>query len=646
MDLDGTDISLSVIILCDDQWEFILDAIASVEVDLETVDEILIATSHFLDSEEQEILNYLSSQGYIICQVPDDFHQAEVLNFCIQKASGKYILPLRAENKICSDTILTALEILDAQSEVGVIYGDLKFFGQESKIQLLPDFSLIELVRQNFINLSSIFRKKVWEDCGGFDENISNPILCEWEFWLKATTKNWSFFHLTQVLLEKRTTSRQQNLECNEKLNQEHPLVSVCIPTYNGERFIAEAISSILSQTYSPLELIISDDASLDKTVEIAQKYKEITSIPISLFSHEPLGLAENCNFAISQARGKYVKFLFQDDLLSPNCIAEMVQLAEQDKDIGFVFSPRQICFVDQIAETDPDLISIEQDFQNLHQAWLSLKSIQWGQELLNDSHLFKHPINKIGEPSTVLIRREVLEQVGGFDPSLNQLVDLDLWLRIMGTYKVGFVNQVLSYFRLHTQQKTYQNISENVSTDLKFYYKVYAHPVYHFLPEFLRHRALCIYTINLNHFYLYFSDNNSGTFLEDLRLLRQEVAEYWLQLTPEKFNQTPSSSLRTVYNILLRNQRFRQEPLTESEQRFVKDIVNTISSSSGNFQEVGEILALMLYQNPTQHSFTSDIIPLPYGLYKEVLNWLKTGVFNLDLSPLSSRITHSNPKN
>ncbi|MFZ1030090.1 MAG: hypothetical protein WAN66_28125, partial [Limnoraphis robusta] len=97
---------------------------------------------------------------------------------------------------------------------------------------------------------------------------------------------------------------------------------------------------------------------------------------------------------------------------------------------------------------------------------------------------------------------------------------------------------------------------------------------------------------------------------------------------------------------ILLRNQRFRQEPLTESEQRFVKDIVNTISSSSGNFQEVGEILALMLYQNPTQHSFTSDIIPLPYGLYKEVLNWLKTGVFNLDLSPLSSRITHSNPKN
>jgi hypothetical protein len=156
----------------------------------------------------------------------------------------------------------------------------------------------------------------------------------------------------------------------------------------------------------------------------------------------------------------------------------------------------------------------------------------------------------------------------------------------------------------------------------------------------------LCIYTINLNHFYLYFSDNNSGTFLEDLRLLRQEFAEYWLQLTAEKLNKTPSSSLRTVYNILLRNKRLRQEPLTESEQRFVKDIVNGRASSSANFQEWGAILALMLYQNPTQHSFTSDIIPLPYGLYKEVLNWLKTGVFNRAISPLNSRRTHSNQKN
>ncbi|WP_413165795.1 glycosyltransferase family 2 protein [Capilliphycus salinus ALCB114379] len=664
MNLDRTEINLSVIVICQNQWEFLWDAIASVEACLENVDEILIVTSLFLNPDEEEFLNYLSDRGYIICQFDDNFNLANLLNSSIQKATGKYIFPLLAQNTIDSNHLIDAVEILDKIPEIGVVYGDIKLFGESEKnrIQSLPDFSVVQLIRENFINLSSLFRKQVWEDCGGFDVNIPTQTGYEWEFWLSVADKNWEFFHLSEVLLNQRVILKQPNFENDREatdqlvqyLSQKYPqiytsnnsnipqpqfigetgvlipknpLVSVCIPTFNGVRFICEAISSILSQTYSPLEIIISDDGSTDNTIEIAESFRKKTSIKIFIFSHEPLGLAENCNFAISQAKGKYIKFLFQDDLLSPNCITELVKIAEQDEEIGLVFSPREMCFVDEVAETDPDLISVYQDFQNIHQGWSSLQPIQRGEELLSDPHLLKHPINKIGEPSTVLIRREVLDKIGGFDPQLNQLVDLDLWLRILGGYKVGFVNQVLSYFRLHTQQKTYQNIAENVSTDLKFYHKLYCDPVYDFLPVSVRDRAVCIYTINLNHFYLYFSENSSGTFLEYLRQLRQEVANSWLTLPPENFNTKPSNSFKTVYRILLRNKRLRAEPLTESEQMFVKSIVNEIDNSSTNFKTTRSILALMLYPNFTQFSFNPDRILIAKKLDKDIRDWMKRGI-------------------
>ncbi len=600
MDLDyiTTDISLSVIIICDQQWSFIFDAITSVEACLETVDEILIATSHFLDYEEKEVYHYLINKGYSIERFDENLNLDQILDFCINKVRGKYIFPILAEQIIFRDTLITAVDILNHQSEVGLVYSDVEFLRDNNRIFRVSDFSFL-------------FRKKLWEE-----RSIEGLIVLsdEWE----AVPISPSLFH-QRILLDE-----AQNI--NQDLFKRQPLVSVCIPTYNGERFIAEAISSILSQTYSRLEIIISDDGSRDQTVKIAKSFKEKTSVKIYIFVHEPLGLAENCNFAVYQANGKYVKFLFQDDLLAPDCITKMVELAEQNEDIGLVFSPREICFVDEVAEEDRDLISVYQDFQNIHHAWSNLQPIQWGQALLSDPHLLKHPINKIGEPSTVLIRRDIFDKVGGFDPQLNQLVDLDLWLRIMGGYQVGFVNQVLSYFRLHTEQKTYQNIAENCSTDLKFYAKFYSDPNYHFLPDFVRNRALCIYTLNLNHFYLYFSDETSGTFLEDIRLLRREVAEYWRGITLEDLEQIHSSPLIIVYRILLRNKSLKQEPLTSSEQLFVQEIRDSINPVSTGFETTRNILALLLYQHPNQLPLTWDLGLIPQTLSKDVNRWKNRG--------------------
>ena len=271
------------------------------------------------------------------------------------------------------------------------------------------------------------------------------------------------------------------------------PLVSVCIPTYNGEKFIVEAIASVLTQTYDNLEIIIADDQSQDRTLDLIQALQPHINLTVLIYPHPRWGIAENCNFCVQKAKGKYIKFLFQDDILLPNCITEMVNLAEQDETMGLVFSRREIFFATG-DETHPDLIAVYQDFQNLHQSWSALKTIQAGNVLLQDPNLLCHPINKIGEPSTVLIRRDTFEAVGGFDSQLNQLMDLDLWLRIMGSYKIGFLDQCLSQFRLNHNQKTCQNISTNTDIDFDFYLKLYRHPCYNFLDDKIRKKSFLIY--------------------------------------------------------------------------------------------------------------------------------------------------------
>ena len=86
-----------------------------------------------------------------------------------------------------------------------------------------------------------------------------------------------------------------------------------------------------------------------------------------------------------------------------------------------------------------------------------------------------------------MLLRKSVFKTIAGFDPQLNQLVDLDLWWRILAQFKVGFVEETLSYFRLHTQQKTCQNMLEGQAMDLNFYDKIYSHPDYQLFPPQFR---------------------------------------------------------------------------------------------------------------------------------------------------------------
>lgn len=281
------------------------------------------------------------------------------------------------------------------------------------------------------------------------------------------------------------------------------PLVSICIPTYKGEDYIYEALSSALLQTYPNIELIISDDNSDDKTVEITQKLIQSEfRRECRLLHHERYGIASNWNFCISQSRGKYIKFLLQDDLLEPNCIEEMVNLAEQEEAIGLVFSQRGLLLGSEDNLNDLKILQIYQDAQDLHKDWSNLKSVQTGQELLADIDIFKGSVKRIGEPTTVLLRKEVFNQLGFFDPAFSQALDIEMWLRIMTTYKIGFVDKKLSHWRIHPQQQTYKNVTIGDSLFLAdllhLCYKIYEDNRY---PYQLREQAFQKYkSLNENY--------------------------------------------------------------------------------------------------------------------------------------------------
>src|SRR4029077_11723835 len=122
-------------------------------------------------------------------------------------------------------------------------------------------------------------------------------------------------------------------------------------------------------------------------------------------------GMVANWNSTIRAASGKYIKFLFQDDLLHPNCLEEMVKVAESDERIGLVFSPREL-LVERSAENN-EVTEWLLKYQNLSAAFGAVKTSQPGSLLLRSRKLLQQPLNKIGEPTAVFVRTGLFGEVG-----------------------------------------------------------------------------------------------------------------------------------------------------------------------------------------------------------------------------------------
>jgi glycosyltransferase involved in cell wall biosynthesis len=209
------------------------------------------------------------------------------------------------------------------------------------------------------------------------------------------------------------------------------PLVSVCMPVFNGGAFLELAIRSVLEQSYTNFELRVFDDSSIDGSWEILQNIRD----PRVILERNPanLGPEANWNRALGAARGKYIKLFHQDDLLLPGCLEQQVEALEQHPNAVLAFCRRDI-----IGPNGKKLLS---------------RSAGWSDRILEQSEVIQRcalkGTNIVGEPSAVLLRAEVVAAVGPFDGSIPYLIDLDYWIRMMAHGSGWYSDSTLSAFRV-----------------------------------------------------------------------------------------------------------------------------------------------------------------------------------------------------
>lgn len=211
------------------------------------------------------------------------------------------------------------------------------------------------------------------------------------------------------------------------------PIVSVLMTAFNREKYIAEAIESVLASTFKNFELIIVDDCSKDETVEIARKYESLDH-RIKIFVNEKnLGDYPNRNKAASYASGKYIKYLDSDDIMYEHCLQVMVNAIEQFPSAGYGLS----CVADNQVPYPKMLLPNEAYLENFNGL----------------SHFDR-------APGSSIINRQIFNELGGFSGE-RMIGDNELWLKISRTYPLVKFQVDLYWARTHKDQESNSNYAK-----------------------------------------------------------------------------------------------------------------------------------------------------------------------------------------
>lgn len=210
-----------------------------------------------------------------------------------------------------------------------------------------------------------------------------------------------------------------------------NPLVSVVIPAYNAERYIGEAIESVLAQTYAPVELIVVDDGSVDRTAELASAYGEATVI-----TQENSGPSAARNRGAAAAHGELIAFHDSDDAMTPDKLAVQVGHLLDNPGVGCVLAEQEL-----LVEPGAEL-----------PFWVEGSRVPTVMPP-RPPELADEPMV---HPMTMVVRRTTFEQVGGFDESMRAAEDFDWMLRAAEEeIEIARLSEVLLRRRVHAESLT-----------------------------------------------------------------------------------------------------------------------------------------------------------------------------------------------
>jgi glycosyltransferase involved in cell wall biosynthesis len=244
------------------------------------------------------------------------------------------------------------------------------------------------------------------------------------------------------------------------------PKVSVIMTAYNREKFIAEAIRSVLAQTFSDFELIIIDDGSTDKTLEKASGFGHDPRIRI-IKNEKNLGIATTRNKALSFARGKYIAPLDSDDIwLDREKLKKQVEFLDENPDYAMLGGG--------IMHIDVDSKPIKKVLFPIYDS------------LIRNIILQYNPFAQ----SALLYRKSAALECSGYSTEYQICDDYDLWLKIGNKHKFTNIPQVLSGYRIHGENITKKKrltVAREILEIVRKNSKNYPRPIFGIIKAYLR---------------------------------------------------------------------------------------------------------------------------------------------------------------
>lgn len=243
-----------------------------------------------------------------------------------------------------------------------------------------------------------------------------------------------------------------------------HPEVSVCIPVYNTEAYIGEAIRSTLSQTFRDFELIVLDNKSTDNTLKVVGKFNDKR---MRVVKHKKnLGAEANWNAALREARGEFIKILCADDFMYPDCLEKQTAALRSNKGAVLVCAARDI----------------------VNEAGRRIMKRGPASEMIEDGlaavrRTIRHGTNIFGETSSALFRADAQKRTGPFDASIPYVIDLDMWARLLLRGSVVFLSEATSAYRVAPSSWSAEIITKQRENFVRFIQRIRANPAYKLSP-------------------------------------------------------------------------------------------------------------------------------------------------------------------
>jgi glycosyltransferase involved in cell wall biosynthesis len=214
------------------------------------------------------------------------------------------------------------------------------------------------------------------------------------------------------------------------------PLISVCIPVYNGAAHLGECLESVASQKDIALEVVVRDDGSKDGSLELVESVaREFPEVEWNIARNAAnLGMVGNWNACLMAAKGEFVKIMGQDDLLETNCLRKQAEALQGNPAANLCVSAANL--------------------YSARSARLFPKRRHWsegchsGNEIMIDCA--RRAYNPLGEPVTGLARRESMLARGGYDVTLRYWVDVDMWFQLIQNGACVILREALCGFRIH----------------------------------------------------------------------------------------------------------------------------------------------------------------------------------------------------